>query len=329
MNVSAMCLKRVCTFAIWWCLSLVWVAAWPSGWVQAGPAPRFDKPERVLAYINSYREAKKPEDVPELVKAMVRHGQLADPEKAGVYTGFIAGVIGENQVDAEKLISGMFPMPPPEQVVLIKAIAFSGLPDWKRLLGVFVERMPARRVLIHKYLYGDGKPIGELPLDEAFTLDVHWGRYFATGQWEPAIRIITALKWADENNDVDKLTIGSMAKWTYATNASRDKSLLDLAKVELNHQPEDVRRQLREVIEAAELFETGRLKEQALEAIAKLRQEGPQRSKDIATWGQAGQTVLGLGCVAAAALGQAQFGIPCVIGGALSTAALKYVVPRL
>jgi len=44
-------------------------------------------------------------------------------------------------------------------------------------------------------------------------------------------------------------------------------------------------------------------------------------------WGQAGQTVLALGCVAAGALGQGQFGIPCVVGGAASTAALKYFGP--
>jgi hypothetical protein len=37
--------------------------------------------------------------------------------------------------------------------------------------------------------------------------------------------------------------------------------------------------------------------------------------------------VLALGCVAASALGQVQLGIPCVVGGALSNAALKYLTP--
>jgi hypothetical protein len=34
-----------------------------------------------------------------------------------------------------------------------------------------------------------------------------------------------------------------------------------------------------------------------------------------------------LGCVAAGVLGQVEFGIPCVVGGAASTAALKYLAP--
>lgn len=291
------------------------------------PSGRFAKEDDILRFINDYRENKTPHEVPGLVRAMVRIGVINDPEKAGVYTGFIAGVIGENQVKAPELIAGMFPMPPVQQVVLIKAIAFSGLPDWKELLEQFVERMPARKVLIRKYLYGDGKTLGELSMDDPFVIDAHWGTYFATGAWEPGIRIITALAWAEEQNDIEKLTIGSMAKWTFASNAARDKNLLDLAKVQMNHQDEKVRRQLREVIEAAELYEIGRLREDALKRIDELRAGGPKRARDWSKWGNYGTTALAVGCVVASVLGQVQLGIPCVVGGALSTAAVKYLGP--
>ncbi len=291
-------------------------------------ADGFTKENDVLRYINDYRENKTPQRVPVVVRAMVRLGVLNDPEKAGVYTGFIAGIIGENQVKAPELISEMFPMPPVQQVVLIKAIAFSGLPDWKLLLQQFVERMPARKVLIRKYLYGDGKTLSELSMDDPFVIDAHWGYYFATGAWEPGIRIITALAWAEEQNDIEKLTIGSMAKWTFASNAARDKNLLDLAKVQMNHQDEQVRRQLREVIEAAELYEIGRLREAALKRIDELRAGGPQRARDWSKWGNYGTTALAVGCVVASVLGQVQLGIPCVVGGALSTAAVKYLGPE-
>ncbi|MBU1211732.1 MAG: hypothetical protein KJ587_10725 [Alphaproteobacteria bacterium] len=290
-------------------------------------ADRFGKEDDVLRFINDYRENKTPAQVPGLVTAMVRLGALSDPEKAGVYTGFIAGVIGENQVKAPELIAEMFPMPPVQQVVLIKAIAFSGLPDWKELLEQFVERMPARKVLVGKYLYGDGKTLGELSMDDPFVIDAHWGYYFATGAWEPGIRIISALAWAEDKNDIEKLTIGSMAKWTFASNAARDKNLLDLAKVQMNHQDEAVRRQLRDVIEAAELYEIGRLREDALKRIDTLRAGGPQNARDWSKWGNYGTTALALGCVVASVLGQVQFGIPCVVGGALSTAAVNYLGP--
>ena len=40
------------------------------------------------------------------------------------------------------------------------------------------------------------------------------------------------------------------------------------------------------------------------------------------------QTALALGCIVAGALGQLQVGIPCVIGGAVSGAAIKYMTPQ-
>lgn len=285
----------------------------------------FATSEEVLKFINDYRENKKPSKVPAAVHAMVRHGLLRDPEKAGIYTGFIAGVIGSNRVKAPDLIAEMFPMPPVEQVVLVKAIAYSGLSDWQAFLVQFIERMPARKVLIKKYLYGGGKTLDQLELDDPYVIDVLWGFYFATGEWDPVIRIVSVLKWAEEKNDVEKLTIGAMAKWTFASNAARDKNLLDLAKSQMDHEDEAVRRQLQEVIEAAELYELSGLREAALKQIDEIKSKGPKWNRDWATWGNAGTTALALGCVAASVLGQIQFGIPCVLGGALSTAAVNYM----
>lgn len=293
---------------------------------KSAPAPEFRKQEHVLKWINEYRLAPDPESMPPVVRAMGDLGLFRELDSAGVYIGFIAGVLGSNPDKAEHLVSRMFPLPPEDQVVLIRAIAYSGLPDWKDLMQKFVERMPARMVLLRKYLYGDGKTLAELPVD-AYVLDTLWGYYFATGSAEPARRIVTTLAWSTDQNDVEKLTIGSMAKWTLATNASRDKELLDILAEEMNTQPAEVRKPLREVIEAAETFETGKIRKDALAAVEELKTKGSLNSRNYAWWGQAGQTVLALGCVGAAAMGQVALGIPCVVGGALSTAALKYLAP--
>jgi hypothetical protein len=290
----------------------------------------FAKPELVLKFINDYRSNPEPHKLPKLVRAMGNLGVFRDIDSAGVHVGFIAGVLGSNPDLTEKLITEMFPMPPEDQVVLIKAIAFSGLGNWKSVLERFVERMPARHGLIHKYLYGDGKTLHDLPLEgSSFVLDAHWGYYFATGSAEPVRRIVSTLQWAADKNDVEKLTIASMAKWTLATNGSRDKDLMDVLKAEMNTQPKPVRRQLTEVIEAAETFEMQKLRKNALASIEELKVKGPQSGRDTVWWGQAGQTALALGCVAAGVMGAgAGVGIPCVLGGALSTAALKYMVPQ-
>lgn len=185
--------------------------------------------------------------------------------------------------------------------------------------------MPARRILISELLSGKEKTLGELNMTRGpEVLDAWWGFYFATGSYEPARRIIKVVAWGGDKNNVEKLTVGSMAKWTLATNASRDKSLLDFLRRELPDQPKATKKHLAEVITAAERFETAKLRKTALAAINEVRTKGPADKRKWLWWGQAGQIALAFGCVVAAAAGQVEIGIPCIVGGAATSAALKY-----
>jgi hypothetical protein len=292
------------------------------------PPQPFAKSEDLLKWISGYKLKPEPARLPAAVKAMSDFGLTRDMDQAGVYIGFTAGVLGTNPETAETLITSMFPLAPDDQVLLIKAIAYSGLADWKEVMKTFVERMPARKVLIDKFLYGNKPLLDTLPLEESsFGIDVNWGYYFATGSEPPVKRILAALAWSGDKNEVEKLTIGAMAKWTMAQNAARDSELLAMLKSDVSTEPAEIRQPLNEVIDAAETLELGKIKKQAMASIEELRAKGPEKVRAYNWWGQAGQTVLALGCVAAGALGQVEFGIPCVVGGALSTAALKYLAP--
>lgn len=292
------------------------------------PPQPFTKSEELLAWINGYRLNPEPKRLPAAIKAMQQFGVTKDMDQAGVYIGFTGGVIGSNPDDAEKLIASCFPLPPEDQVLLIKAIAYSGLPEWKDVLTKFVERMPARKVLIDKYLFGNKPVLADLPMGEDSTpIDINWGYYFATGSEAPVRRIVGVLAWTLDRNEVEKLTIGAMAKWTLAQNASRDADLLAMLKSIAAEEKAETRAPLNDIIEAAETLELAKIRKQALASIEELRTKGPEKVRNYNWWGQAGQTVLALGCVAAGALGQVQFGIPCVVGGAASTAALKYLGP--
>ena len=98
------------------------------------PAAPFTKSEELLTWMNGYRLKPEPKRLPEAVKAMVKSSVTKDMDQAGVYIGFTAGVIGSSPDDAEKLIGEMFPLEPQDQVLLIKAIAYSGLSNWKGLM---------------------------------------------------------------------------------------------------------------------------------------------------------------------------------------------------
>src|SRR5215475_8652139 len=128
----------------------------------AGPASAALNPlidlvstESVMRWINAYRTKPDPAGVPAMVKALSRFGSFKDPEQAGVYVGFLAGVIATNPDKADQLIGKMLPLPPGDQWIVARAIAYSGHPDWRNLLRRFAGKLPARKVMVDKYLSGE------------------------------------------------------------------------------------------------------------------------------------------------------------------------------
>src|SRR5207253_4163391 len=100
------------------------------------------------------------------------------------------------------------------------------------------------------------------------VLGALWGYYYATGSYRPLARIILMLRWTKERDVLEKLTLGSMAKYTLAINSGRNADLLARLKwAETQPQPDNVKPVLKQIIEAAETVETGKLRNEALAAI--------------------------------------------------------------
>jgi hypothetical protein len=318
-----------------------------------------NSPEAGLRWIKEYRDKPDPDAVPMLIQTLSQRGLLTEPETSGVYLGFLAGVLGSNPKQAKELAAKTLPLPFEDQWFLIKAIAYSGLPQWQKVLLHVSNQMPSRQLMVGYYLTGKlptleqirlepeqpsamdkmkavfkketyfGKKGEKMP-DLTFAsrpelIDVQWGIYFATGKDKPIERVVSLLPWSKDRDSVEKLTIGGMAKFTLATNATRDEKLLRALRRISTRQDQKVLPLVMEVIVAAETSDTGRIRKEALAAVEELRRKGPGSKRDIATWGQIGQTTLALGCMGAALAGQAEFGLPCVIGGGLSSAALRYL----
>jgi hypothetical protein len=309
--------------------------------------------ETILAWIWSYRVKADPARVPAAIKAMSQTGAFKDPDSAGVYLGFIAGVIAADPARADELIAKTLPLPAEDEWALVRAIAYSGTSEWKDLLRHLAPRLPARRAMIDKYLDGKLPTLDHLTIgpDPGFwqkvrsytvdtfkekppkpvvlepspdLVDMLWGYYFATGAYSPLARLVAMLPWSKHQDNVEKLTIGSMAKFTLVANGARDAKLLALLKWARTQQGPEVAPILDEVIEAAETVDTARVRKEAFAALEELKRKGPGSRRNVAWWGQVGEGAIALGCLAAAVAGQVEFGLPCVVGGALTSAGLKY-----
>jgi hypothetical protein len=270
-------------------------------------------------------------------------GLFGDEEKQWFCIGFIAGVLGSNPKDGPGLVVKMFPMPPKEQAVIIRAIAYSGRPDWKELLEKNASRMPLRKPLIDDFLQGKRPTLMHLPLADGGSPGIYalWGYYVATGQHEPVVRIMQALQWSKSKkdsgfswrkvftgwggdaNNVEKITTGGTAKWTLASYAERDRDLIALYRAEAQHQPEDIAEPLQDVIKAAEDFESEKIRKDQFGAIENAQRAALSADAGMSKGATAGSIAIATGCVAATALGQAEIALPCVLGGALYTGAAK------
>jgi hypothetical protein len=317
------------------------------------PGAALHSTDAMLKWINAYRRRPDPDSLPALVRTLSDLQAYKDAESSGAYVGFIAGVLGANPARADALIERMLPIAPADHWVLVRAVAYSGLADWKPLLAKFADRMPTRRAMIDKYLdgtlptldqiaYRPEKP-GMLDRIEVFLklggerkkapaidpspelIDVLWGNYLATGSYKPVGRIVKLLPLANDKENVDNLTTGSAAKFTLASNAVRDTELLAMLQWAEKTEPKDVAALLKEVIDTAETVDTARMRKESLAAIEELKAKGPNSKRELSGWGQVGQGALSMGCVVAAATGQIELGIPCVVGGAAYSAGLQYI----
>jgi hypothetical protein len=329
-----------------------------AGTLEAAAAPTrgavLSTPEAVLTWMNTYYARPEPFAVPVAMKALSQAGALRDPENAGVYVGFVAGVLGSNPDKAAELLGKMLPLPGEDQWLIVRAVAYSGLPHWKALLQDHADLLPSRRTMIDKYVSGalptlfdlapDKDPTALEKLQRYFSkdkhrdgiknwaldvspelLDTHWGYYFATRGYGPIARIVGMLPWSKDKDHDEKLVLGAMAKFTLARNASRDDALLGMLKRMAKHQDKDTAPILKQVIDAADIADTGRIRKEAMASLENIKRYGPGSKRDMVTWGRIGEGAVGLGCVAAAVTGQVAMGLPCVIGGAATSAAVKYM----
>jgi hypothetical protein len=317
------------------------------------PNAALNSTDSMLRWINAYRGKPQPDGLPVLVHGLSDLQAFKDAETCGAYIGFIAGVLGANPDRADALIEKMLTIAPADHWVLVRAIVYSGLPNWKVLLLKYSDRMRTRSGMIEKYLAGKLPTLDQISYDNAKPgmmdklkgafnfgaapkkpvalepnpelIDVLWGYYLATGSYTPIGRIIKLLPLANDKDNVDSLTTGSAAKFTLASNAVRDLHLLAMLKRAVKGQPEDIAKILNDVIDTAESVDTARMRKESLAAIEELKQKGPNSKREMTGWGQVGQGALSMGCVVAAATGQVELGIPCVLGGAAYSAGLQYI----
>jgi hypothetical protein len=330
----------------------VLVATWSGTGATGAAGGEFYSSAEVLKWMNSYRSKPDPMRAAMAIHQLSGFGELRSQESAGVYVGFAAGVLAANPTKARAMVNKMLPMPAEDQWLVVRAIAYSGVPTWRMLLTDIAPRVPARGPMLQKYVAGTLPTLRQYKVETASSswtdrfaefmpfhdkpkappavlkpspelLDTFWGFYYATGDTAALQNIISLLPWSIDRDDVQRLTLGGMAKYTLAENASRDTVLLATIKAIRGSEPKDVQPVLDQVIEAADNVDVSHVRSEMLASLDELKRKGSATKRNVTFWGQVGEGAVAAGCIGLAVASVGAAGIPCVVGGAASAGALN------
>lgn len=330
----------------------VLAAAWFGTGMAGAAGGEFYSSAEVLKWMNSYRSKPDPMRAALAIHQLSGFGELRNQESAGVYVGFAAGVLAANPTRARALVNKMLPMPGEDQWLVVRAVAYSGVPTWRMILTDIAQQVPARGPMLQKYVAGTLPTLRQYKVEKASSrwtdrfaayvpfhdkpkagpavlkpspelLDTFWGYYYATGDSAALQNIISLLPWSTDRDDVQRLTLGGMAKYTLAENASRDTVLLATIKAIRGSEPGDVQPVLDQVIEAADNVDVSHVRSEMLASFDELKRKGSSTKRNVTFWGQVGEGAIAAGCIGLAVASVGAAGIPCVVGGAASAGALN------
>jgi hypothetical protein len=330
----------------------VLAAAWSGTSAACAAGADFYSSAEVLKWMNSYRSKPDAMRAALAIHQLSAFGELRSQESAGVYVGFAAGVLAANPTKARALVNKMLPMPGEDQWLVVRAVAYSGIPTWRMVLTDIAPQVPARGPLLQKYIAGTLPTLRQYKVEKASSdwtdrfaeympfhdkpktapavlkpspelLDTFWGYYYATGDTAALQNIISLLPLSTDRDDAQRLTLGGMAKYTLAENASRDTVLLATIKAIRGSEPKDVQPVLDQVIEAADNVDVSHVRSEMLASLDELKRKGSASKRNMTFWGQVGEGAIAAGCIGLAVASVGAAGIPCVVGGAASAGALN------
>ena len=136
-----------------------------AGMARAAAPIQLNTKEGVLAWMNAYDPKHDLARAPSVMKTASDVGVLSDPEGAGMYVGFMAGLIGSNPKNADAIVGKLLAMRPADHWAVGRAIACSGHPDWRGLMTRFAPKMPTRELMAQRYIEGK-LPTPDTPVSE-------------------------------------------------------------------------------------------------------------------------------------------------------------------
>jgi hypothetical protein len=187
-------------------------------------------PQAVAAIVETYYQGAIKEHIPTLVQASIAHNQTDERAKRLALIAFMAGLIADDATFVERLAPVFHVLPGEQPMRLVRAILYSGRPDWMAQLNRLKGLWPARAAEIDKTASIGAKPVYELKFrGQPEVLDMSWAYFGASGRRESVMAIIDTL--ADLRSDDPALVAAAVVnRRSLADRATRDELVMEICR---------------------------------------------------------------------------------------------------
>lgn len=213
----------------------------------------FKSHDEVVKWFTFYYENPEPARLVEAIEYMSQ-SEFLDRKNAGPpIFGFLAGVFSSNPGHVEAWVKQLGSIKESHLGVVVQGLWYANLPQSRSQVYALLNTHPELKGQF-AYLYKDKPiPIEKISLDQGpWVLDALWGKFMATGNKEPVVRIMSTLPWVDLRNDINRFLVGSAARWSLGSNAVQHKRILQICEQELAAQPQAVADKLQDIITQAQ-----------------------------------------------------------------------------
>lgn len=210
----------------------------------------FDSEQEFNEWCMAYYRAPEPSLVPKAIGYAGSSGLIQDPAFREPLVAFFSTVIQREPQYVEDWIRNLGAGETDLREFLMECLWRA---EEEAMLNDMEMDASGEELRFVQRLYDQRRPeILADPLSTAGHLDALWAVFFATGDPEPVSKIIDALSWTDEVEDLDRLLLGTVAQWSLTANAKEHPRVADICRKELPNRNGVIREKLEQVLDEAQ-----------------------------------------------------------------------------
>ncbi len=224
--------------------------------VYAETAPLQDSlntQEKLNEWMSHYYLHRDTASVVPAIRQMFKQGWFARDTAVAPLAAFLASVFYQNHKKIEPWLHELNDLTLEQKKYLWMAVHLSGVPESQELLQkIGMENGAEAGKYVNQLLAEKRQNVVDMPVTGPAVLDMFWGQFVASGDERCVRRVIGALYYLQETEDLAKILIGGAARWSLESNAAQHPRVLEICKQSRTAAREDVKKVLDEIIEKAE-----------------------------------------------------------------------------